>query len=191
MVVLFTMALRPPNEPESRPLSSHDEVAVGALYREHASFVWRNARRLGADDAWVDDVVHEVFLVVARRLNEWRAGASIRTWLFAMTFRIVKNMRRNRFRDQEKVARHSLELPPPFHPESQAAASRTLRDMLAQLDDAKRVVYILAELEGMTSIEIAGMLGVPVGTVDTRLRAARLALTRIAERIVAIERRAL
>jgi RNA polymerase sigma-70 factor (ECF subfamily) len=60
-----------------------------ALYREHFAFVWRNARRLGCTEEWVDDAVHEVFLVATRRLEEFEGRSSIRTWLFAIAFRVV------------------------------------------------------------------------------------------------------
>jgi RNA polymerase sigma-70 factor (ECF subfamily) len=53
---------------------------------------------------------------------------------------------------------------------------------LLKLSEAQRVVLILAELEGFTSVEIAATLGVPTGTVDSRLRAARGQLARALER---------
>ena len=77
---------------------------VEALYRENHAFVWRNARRLGAQN-WVDDAVHEVFLVATRRLHEFEGRASAKTWLFAITFRIVQRLQRDKFRQQRHTAR--------------------------------------------------------------------------------------
>src|SRR5450432_623535 len=79
--------------------------AAEALYREHFAFVWRNARRLGCTDEWVDDAVHEVFLVATRRLAEFSGISSLRTWLFAITFRVVGRMMRDRARRRTHVNR--------------------------------------------------------------------------------------
>ena len=154
-----------------------------ALYREHFSFVWRNARRLGCSDEWVDDAVHEVFLVATRRLAEFEARSSIRTWLFAITFRVVGRMRRDRVRRRARVERYVVEQPELVADAArESEAAQYLRQLLLKLNDAQRVVLILAELEGFTSAEIAETLGVPAGTVDSRLRAARLQLARVLAR---------
>src|SRR4051794_16597314 len=65
------------------------------VYEEHFSFVWRAARRLGAPAAAVDDVVQEVFLVVHRRLPEFAGRSSLKTWLFAIVLRVVRDHRRS------------------------------------------------------------------------------------------------
>ena len=154
-----------------------------ALYREHFVFVWRNARRLGCSDDWVDDAAHEVFLVATRRLDEFEGRSSARTWLFAITFRVVGRMRRDRARRGERAKRYELE-----HSERVTDAAREtesaqfLRYLLLQLTEPQRVVLILSELEGFTSAEIAETLGVPAGTIDSRLRAARIELARVLER---------
>jgi len=154
-----------------------------ALYREHFAFVWRNARRLGCTDEWVDDAVHEVFLVATRRIAEFEARSSVRTWLFAITFRIVGRMRRDRGRRLAQVQRYVAERPELVaDAERETEAAQYLRQLLLKLNEAQRVVLILAELEGFTSSEIAETLGVPAGTVDSRLRAARLQLARVLER---------
>lgn len=154
-----------------------------ALYREHFAFVWRNARRLGCSDEWVDDAVHEVFLVATRRLAEFEARSSARTWLFAITFRVVGRMRRDRGRRLARVERYLAEQPALVADAArETEAAHYLRQLLLKLNEAQRVVLILAELEGFTSSEIAHTLSVPAGTVDSRLRAARKQLARELER---------
>jgi len=154
-----------------------------ALYREHFAFVWRNARRLGCTDDWVDDAVHEVFLVAARRLDEFERRSSVRTWLFAITFRVVGRMKRDRARRSAHVSRYLAEQPAPVSDAArESEAAQYLRQLLLRLSEPQRVVLILAELEGFTSAEIAATLGVPTGTVDSRLRAARGQLARALER---------
>jgi RNA polymerase sigma-70 factor (ECF subfamily) len=154
------------------------------VYREHVQFVWRNARRLGCDESWADDAVHEVFLVVAERLHEFEARSSMRTWLFAITFRVVRRLRRNRSRYLSRLLRLADQAADSDQGRSLARedAGCDLRRILGRLSEAKRAVYILAELEGMTTPEIAQGLGLKPGTVDSRLRAARLELSAWAER---------
>ena len=172
------MASPPP--PHSQALEGGAlRAAATALYRNHHDFVWRNARRLGCTDDWVEDAVHEVFLVVGRRLAEFEHRAHERTWLFAITLRVVQRMRRDRARDRDHVGRYQQERPAPtLDGAAESEAAQYLRYLLSQLPDAQRVVLILAELEGFTSVEIAATLGVPAGTVDSRLRSAKLALAR-------------
>lgn len=163
-------------------LSPELEQAVTALYREHCAFVWRNARRLGCGDDWVDDAVHEVFLVVARRLPELARLENERSWLFAITFRVVQRLLRDRIRQRGYLQRFAQEHPPPS-PDAASAheASDFLRHALARLPEPQRVVLILIELEGFTSAEVAQTVGAPVGTVHSRLRAAKQQLTRLFE----------
>jgi len=160
------------------------EAAVERLYREHHAFVWRNARRLGCAEEWVDDAVQEVFLVAARRLHELGPESNLRGWLFAIVFRVVQRLQRDRARYRARVQRFGVAQSGAQHPshEDSTQAARLLRHLLAQLDDAKRVVIILVELEGMTSAEVAATLSIPQGTVDTRLRAARRRLQQLLEK---------
>jgi RNA polymerase sigma-70 factor (ECF subfamily) len=194
-VVAFARALsRDPVATESShavPLAGSEESRVSAeslraaetLYREHCEFVWRNARRLGCSDDWVDDAVHEVFLVATRRLAEFEGRSSERTWLFAITFRIVQRMLRDRARQRKHIARYVQEQSPlSTDSEREAQAADYLRHLLLQLPEAQRAIVILSELEGFTSAEIAESLGAPQGSVDSRLRAARIALSRAIER---------
>jgi RNA polymerase sigma-70 factor (ECF subfamily) len=161
-----------------------DADNLEAIYRAQSAFVRRNARRLGCDDDWADDVVHEVFLVVARRLGEFRQEASIRTWLFAITYRAVQRMARDRARYGRRRRDFALAEASrlPAEPAARSEAGQYLRVLLGRLDEAKRVVFILAELEGMTSVEIGQLLGLKPPTVDSRLRAARTALGRMIAR---------
>jgi RNA polymerase sigma-70 factor, ECF subfamily len=152
-----------------------DDASIELLYREHQDFVWRNARRLGCADEWVDDAVQEVFLVAARRLQELGAEANVRGWLFAIVVRVAQRMQRDRGRYRARLQRYSETLAGDHSasPEASSGAARTLRELLGRLDEARRAIVILIELEGMTSAEVARVLGIPHGTVDSRLRAAR------------------
>src|SRR5215510_5968547 len=68
------------------------------LYEQHFDFVWRSARYLGEPDASLDDAVQDVFLVAYRRFQDFEARSSPRTWLFAITMRVISDHRRSRRR---------------------------------------------------------------------------------------------
>jgi RNA polymerase sigma-70 factor (ECF subfamily) len=177
-----------PGEPTGVPAAERTATVPGRepaelLYREHFAFVWRNARRLGCTDDWLDDAVHEIFLVATRRLSEFQGRSGIRTWLFAITFRVVGRMQRDRSRQRRHANRYVSEQPELVSDAArETEAAEYLRQLLLKLSEPQRVVLILAELEGFTSVEIAETLGVPAGTVDSRLRAARTQLARTLQR---------
>jgi RNA polymerase sigma-70 factor, ECF subfamily len=152
------------------------------LYEEHFSFVWRSARRLGAPEATVDDVVQEIFVVVFRRLNQFEHRSSLKTWLFGIVLNVVRAHRRSlrakhpHVLSSDRVA--DLEALPdsgagPQEAAMRAQATRLLDRLLEELDDDKRAVLILAELEQMSAPEIAAALELPLNTVYSRLRLAR------------------
>lgn len=172
-----------PARAEPKPAEPNELRSAEALYRENYAFVWRNARRLGAGDDWVDDAVHEVFLVATRRLAEFEGRSTVQTWLFAITFRVVQRLRRDRARQAQLTTRFVLEAPAPVaNAADETEAAQYLRYLLSMLPDAQRLVLILAELEGFSSAAVAEALGVPAGTIDSRLRAARGQLARLIER---------
>lgn len=167
------------------------ERAATALYREHHDFVWRNARRLGCGDDWVDDAVHEIFLVATRRLSDFQGRSTERTWLFAITFRVVHRLRRDRGRQRGYLQRYAEERAPSFaNAANEREAADYLRYLLTQLPERLQLVLILIELEGFTSTEVAETLGIPAGTVHSRLRAAKQQLARSIERVEQRDERA-
>jgi RNA polymerase sigma-70 factor (ECF subfamily) len=164
-------------------LPAEIERAIDDLYSRQHAYVWRNARRLGCDDDWVDDAVHEIFLVAARRLPELHGLKSERSWLFAILVRVVQRLVRNRARQRGNLRRFAAEQPPGVvYPEHAFESAEYLRHLLGQLPEEQQLVLILIELEGFTSAEAAENLSVPAGTVHSRLRAARQQLARLVER---------
>jgi RNA polymerase sigma-70 factor (ECF subfamily) len=148
---------------------------LAEIFRDHHDFVWRSVRRLGLGPAAVDDAVQDVFLVVHRRLGDFEGRSSLRTWLFGIAMRVVKDHRRRemRLRRREEAAPAPL---PGRGPEDLLAHSESVARLdraLAVLDPNQRRVFELAELEQMTAPEIAQALGVKLNTVYSRLRLAR------------------
>jgi RNA polymerase sigma-70 factor (ECF subfamily) len=154
-----------------------------ALYREHFRFVWRIVRRLGIDGEQVDDVVQDVFVVVHRRLGDFEGRSSAKTWLYGIVRRVVADHRRTlRRKPGHEVADIPAESDPdvmtsgdqsPQASVEQSERVRLLHRLLGELDDDKRDVFVLSELEGLTMVEIAEALDVNANTIASRLRAAR------------------
>jgi len=153
------------------------------VYDSHFDFVWRNVRRLGVPDAQVDDAAQEVFLVVHRRLSELQSEGSIKRWLFAILLRVARDHRRliRRKSPHTLAPGRAVEVDSLVDERSQGPHERTARaegvrllhKLLDELDDEKRAVFVLAELEQMSAPEIAEALGVNLNTIYARLRAAR------------------
>jgi RNA polymerase sigma-70 factor (ECF subfamily) len=165
-----------------------ETILFADLYEEHFSFVWRNAQRLlsRAADAMIDDVTQEVFLVALRRHHEFEGRSSPRTWLFGILRNVVHRVRRSSSR---RNIRDSADLEgiaaPASSPQAVAEKAQELRivlELLDGLDDEKREVFILAQLEKMTPAEIAQATGTDVEKIYIRLRDARRLITAAAQR---------
>ena len=152
------------------------------IYETWFDFVWRSLRRLGVSAASTDDAAQDVFLVVHRRLGEFQGRSSIKTWLSAIVLRVA--------RDHRRAARRKPQHEPGCNPDAlellrdadrhdpleaaiDAEAARLVHSLLDELDEDKRAVFVLAELEQMAVPEIARATDANVNTVYARLRAAR------------------
>jgi RNA polymerase sigma-70 factor, ECF subfamily len=151
--------------------------AVGRLYDEHFDFVWRTLGRLGVTLDQREDAVHDVFLVVHRRLGTYEGRSSLKTWLFGIAHRVAKVHRRLGAQRRSDVPHDDETLASPStDPQQQAAeveAAALVERLLQELSEERRVVLILADLEQVPAPEIAGALGIPLNTVYSRLRLAR------------------
>jgi RNA polymerase sigma-70 factor, ECF subfamily len=155
-----------------------------ALYRAHVDFVWRSLRRLGVRDAALDDATQEVFLVVHRRFQEFRPGSSVKAWLFAIAQRTASDHRRWVRRKGNLLPLHD-ELPAGQGSPLDNAITRQASDLvlafLEQLDEPRRVAFILSDLEQMTAPEIGSALGVNTNTIYYRIASARKAFAAYVE----------
>ena len=153
-----------------------------ALYVEHLQFVWRNLRRLGVPHEQLEDATHDVFVVVHRRLSDFRPEHSPRAWLFAIVRRVASDCRRRVQRKgrpeplPESLA--ALDGQGPGEAAARHEASAIVHAFLAELDEGTREAFALAELEQMTAPEIAAAMEIPETTVYARVRSARKALKR-------------
>ena len=180
-----------PAEGGSGDPAVHSDVVPASLtfdrvYDRWFDFVWRSVRRLGVPEASVDDAVQDVFVVVHRKLCEFEGRSSIKTWLFGIAMRVAKDQRRAASRrGPTEPLRESLVDAPcgcPMESAAQNEAVRLLHTLLDDLDDEKRAVFVMSELEQMSVPEIAETLDINVNTVYSRLRAARTAFEKAVAR---------
>jgi RNA polymerase sigma-70 factor (ECF subfamily) len=170
--------------------------SITQIYLDHVDFVWRNARRLGVPAASADDVVQEVFIVVQRRLAHYDGRAPIRSWIFGILIHVVHHYRRAFLRKQapcvsldqddvRNVLNNITEEVTPVARLERAELARVLERLLGELDEEKRTVLILSELEEWTLREIAQVQGSNINTVYSRLRAAKRDFERVYARWLA------
>jgi len=153
-----------------------------SVYEANLDFVWRAVRRMGVRAADADDVVQEVFVIVHRRLAEFEGRAQIKTWVFKILVHVVRHYWRTHQRkpgDQATEEPADMQALTADHEQGPAAtlerveALRILDRLLATLDEDKREVFVLAEIEQMTAAQIAEIVEANVNTVASRLRTAR------------------
>lgn len=156
-----------------------DRASLGArILGEHFEFVWRSVRRMGVPEADVDDVVQQVLIIAARKLDAIAPG-SLRAYLYGVAFRAVADARRAAKRRCKALHELSGEVggpPRSASPEELMTRSQEralLDEVLDTLPEDVRAVFVLFELERLTTAEIAAMLGIAPGTAASRLRRGR------------------
>lgn len=180
-------------EPRDQARSPSERAVpdMQGIVEQHAAFLLRTVRRLGVAETDVEDVAQEVFLVMHRKLNQYDPACSIRGWMFGIASRLASD-----YRKSARVRRERATYPPP---ETSVAAgqerdvdrarARALLDLaLDDLDDDKRAVFVLYELEGLEMHEVVALLGCPLQTGYSRLHAARVVVRERLERALAAKR---
>ncbi|RYE84485.1 MAG: sigma-70 family RNA polymerase sigma factor [Myxococcales bacterium] len=160
---------------------------VTAIFRVHADFVWKTLQRLGVPEGDLEDTLQEVFLVVHRRLDTFDGSSQLTTWLYGIARRVAAGHRRKGYRRHERSddAATDATVAAGDSPEQQAAtaqAQRQLQAILDAMDMDRRAAFVMFELDGMSCPEIAAVVGVPVGTVYSRIHAARAEFERLVAR---------
>ena len=146
-----------------------------ALVREHGPFVWRALRRLGVPERDADDQCQEVFLVVLRKIEGFEGRSALRTWIYGICVRVASAYRR-RAQHREIASSDVPEgaIEGDQHEQLAAHQARAMLDRaLDQLDDDKRAVFVLFEIEGLAMNDVAEAVGCPLQTAYSRLHAAR------------------
>ena len=171
---------------QSRPLLAGP--AFVDVYTAELAWVWRTLWRLGVRERDLEDVAHDVFVVVHRKLHDYDPGRPLRPWLFGICFRTAL--------DQRRKSAHSREIPSEpddrvaddhvvdaatvvEHKQNQALVQRAL----ASLPLEQRAVFVLHELEGTAIPACVDILEAPMNTLYSRLRLARAAFTRFVTKV--------
>jgi RNA polymerase sigma-70 factor (ECF subfamily) len=145
------------------------------VFGEYAPFLWRALIGLGVHESDAQDLCQEVMLVVHRRLAEFQ-GHALKSWLYGICIRVASDYRRSaRVRREyatDQLPETSIE-PTQLEELEARRAERRLHEALETLDEDKRVVFVLFEIEQLTLREIAEIVESPLQTVYSRLHAAR------------------
>jgi RNA polymerase sigma-70 factor, ECF subfamily len=167
----------------SHPISSAD------VFRDHGAFVFRLLRRLGVPNSDLDDVTQDVFVIVHRALGRtYEERNQMRSWLYRICVREACRVRRARkpvdgVDDVDAFAADSSVHP---NPEEQVRRNEERADfdrLLSTLDDDRRAVFVLYEVEELPMEDVAIAVGCPVATAYSRLRSARKLVIAAAKRL--------
>lgn len=163
--------------PEGAPLD------VAAVHAEQAEHVWRSLHRLGVPSADLPDLSQEVFIVVQRQRDSFDPTQSLRGWLWGICVGLVRNHRKRAFRHRERQVEAPETEQAPDAEERLDRRRRAERGQRAlfELEPQRRAVFVMFEVEGMSGREIADALEIPLGTVHSRLYAARALIARALE----------
>ncbi|MCB9752025.1 MAG: RNA polymerase sigma factor [Myxococcales bacterium] len=164
-------------------------IEFARIYRDHHDRVWRCLAALGVPEAALDDAAQDVFVIAYRRITAYDGRAPVRAWLYGIARKVALKHRERAFRR----ARERLRLvdaartdeggaPAPDEQVARSEAVSVVESCLERLDEDKRAVFVLSELEGLRAPEVAEALGIKLNTVYSRLRAARALFNRELER---------
>jgi RNA polymerase sigma-70 factor, ECF subfamily len=148
------------------------------LYEEHVAQVKRWAYRLAGPSADLEDLVHDIFVIALTKGFQGRGEATVDTWLFAITDKVVRGKRRRRRMREMLLGRHreTLVPPAPSTPQQDAEQHEQLVRLYRALDrlpDRYRNTLVLYELEELPGDRIAALTQTTVGAVWVRLHRGR------------------
>jgi RNA polymerase sigma-70 factor, ECF subfamily len=168
----------PPSAAPGRTSASANLPSFQAVYRQYFGFVWSSARRLGVELEAVDDVVQEVFIVIHAKLDTLEKPEALRSWIYGVVRRTVSTHRRSKPASTtgwDGDINAPSPAPTPLEYTESNQELQLLQRLLAELDEPKREVFALVELQELSIPEAAEALEIPLNTAYSRLRAARQA----------------
>jgi RNA polymerase sigma-70 factor, ECF subfamily len=160
------------------------QARLDQMFRDFHERIWRTLRRLGMSPEASADATQQAYLIAAERLDDIRAGSE-RAFLFGTAIRLARGAHRSGKRvdlDEDMDRRESTGSRVEELVDRRRAVSLADR-VLSEMDANLLEVFVLFELEGMTTPEIAELTAVPLGTAASRLRRAREAFRAAATRI--------
>lgn len=183
------MTTRPPRlQPEDGPLAelgdesllarfvSGDDGALGELARRYERAMVGLARGLVGSDHLAREAVQETWVRVIRFAGSYDGRASVKTWMYTILTNKCRDMRKTeRSRTRRERTRRS-----PAQPETRSAADPRIAEAVSELEEPGRETLVLCFCRGMTHAQAAEILGVPIGTVKSRVHKA---MSRLRERL--------
>lgn len=144
----------------------------------HLNDLFRAASRLTGDRGRAEDVVQEAYLQAWKSFDRFESGTNCRAWLFKILFHCIHHQRRRWFRfpllkDTEEFLETNLAAPVPV---SEKLTDGEVLEALDRIPADFRAVVLLVDVEEFAYKEVAGILGIPIGTVMSRLSRGRRAL---------------
>ena len=161
-----------------------DSAALEELLQRHSAQIFRFGLRMCGDREDAREVLQDSMLAVARSVKAFRGESSLSTWLYSIARSFcIKRRRKSKFLKEE----HSLDSddtvsnlrdsrPAPDEAAASAEIGEALQEGLGEMDPAQREVLILRDVEGLTAQEVAGVIGISVDAVKSRLHRARASL---------------
>jgi RNA polymerase sigma-70 factor (ECF subfamily) len=157
-------------------MSAQRPPDLPTIYRSEFAYVWKTLRRLGAPPSDLEDLAHDVFVVVHRHLGDYDPSRPLRPWLFGIALRVVSDFRRLG-RNLREVAAERIDVvdkaPSPDQRMEEVEARAFLMRALDTLDLDRRAVFVMHAFDEMPVPEIAAALSIPLNTAYSRLRLAR------------------
>jgi RNA polymerase sigma-70 factor (ECF subfamily) len=164
-----------------RQLAGGEIGALGELYDRYREPVRRFVARATSDADDVDDLVHATFLAAAKSASRYDGRPSCRPWLVGIAAQLLRR-RRQSFGHLLAVLSSLRGIrATATDPRPALQARADVERALGRISEVKRITLLLAEVEGLSCAEIAEALGGPIGTVWTRLHAARRELRQALE----------
>jgi RNA polymerase sigma factor (sigma-70 family) len=152
--------------------AGRDEAAFAALVRRHGPTVYGVCRRLTRRAADAEDAFQATFLVLARKADRLARPERVGNYLYGVAVRVARKARRSADR-RAKWERPGPALEPPAPPPTDPEAGPVVVEELTRLADRYRAAILLCDLQGKPRAEAAGLLGIPEGTLSSRLNAGR------------------
>ena len=168
-----------PAEPTASSLENQVSgcPSFSEIFEAYATFVMRTVRRMGVREADVEDVSQEVFIIVKQKIGTYDTTRSMRAWLFGIIRYQVSDYRKKAFRRAEVSCAEPYAIPTVEAKQEKKLVQKENRAILDRaldmLDEEKRAVFVLYQLEGLPMKEVTAMLMCPLQTAYSRLNAAR------------------
>lgn len=175
-----------PDEPRDEDLVrrflSGDRAAFAALVERHERRVYNLALRMTGREEDARDATQDALLTVLKKLSSFRGEAAFTTWLHRVTVNACYDLLRKRQRapllERGEDDLPAIEPPPAADHAETSDLSIDVRQALTQVPEDFRVVMILHDVQDLPQEEVAAILGIPVGTVKSRLHRGRIVLAR-------------